>query len=126
MVFTGLSPSFLGQPAAGTLFMGSSAFSVLARVEVPLVMKRRRGSWDLSSRGTKVDVMIWVPTTLTFQEALHAWRIVRSPARNRWSNCAPGAKLMVLHDWCYWVLIPALLTKASSRPNLDCTSLNMR
>ena len=94
IVFTAVSPSVFGQPAAGTLFMGSSEFSVLVRVEVPLVMKRRRGLLlDLSKSGTKVDVMIWVPATLTFQEAIHAWRIVRLPDWNRWSNCAPGLVL---------------------------------
>ena len=48
----------LGQPAAGTLLIGDARFSVPVRVEVPLVMKRRRGSWDLSRRGAKVAVMI--------------------------------------------------------------------
>ena len=48
----------LGQPAAGTLLIGNARFSVPVRVEVPLVMKRRRGSWDLSRRGAKVAVMI--------------------------------------------------------------------
>ena len=48
----------LGQPAAGTLLMGDARSSVPVRVDVPLVMNRRRGSWDLSRRGAKVAVMI--------------------------------------------------------------------
>ena len=75
-----------GQPAAGILLMGSSKFPVPLRVEVPLVMNKRRGSLDLSRKGTKVAVMIWVPTVLTFQEAFHVWRIVILPARNCGSN----------------------------------------
>ena len=71
-----------GQPATGTLLIGRSKFSVPVRVDVPLAINKRRGSLDLSRRGTKVAVMIWVPTVLTFHDAFHAWRIVKLPARN--------------------------------------------
>lgn len=62
---------FFGQPPVGTLLIGKSEFSVPLSVEVPLVINKRRGSFDLSRRGTKVAVMIWVPTGLTFKDAFH-------------------------------------------------------
>ena len=92
MLLCALSVVF-GQPAAGVLLIGRLEFSDPWRVEVPLVMNRRRGLLDLSRRGTKVDVMIWVPTVLTFQEAFQAWRIVSFPECSCWSNWAPKLEL---------------------------------
>ena len=65
-----LFPSKLpfGQPGGEYLFTNKAMFSVPARVEVPEVMKRRRGLGVEKSRGMKVEVMICVPTVLMFQD----------------------------------------------------------
>ena len=68
---------FFGHPAAGTLLSGESRFSVPLRVEVPLVTNKRRASLDLSRRGTKLAVMICVPTVLTFHDC-HGFGVSRS------------------------------------------------
>lgn len=64
-------------------------FSVPARSEVPEVMKRRRGLGAWRSNGMKVEVMICVPTVLTFQDWFHILRSVICPEASCWSNMAP-------------------------------------
>lgn len=81
MLFTAVGV-FFGQPSADALLKCKSGFSVPLREEVPLAINKRRGSLDLSRRGTKVAVMIWVPTVLTFQDAFHVWPIFKLPAWN--------------------------------------------
>lgn len=78
-----------GHPFGGYLFTARAELSVPARVEVPLVMNKRRGLLERSSRGMKTDVITCVPTVLILQDWLHIWRIVKCPEASCWSSCAP-------------------------------------
>lgn len=91
------SKLLLGHPLGGCLLTARARFSVPSRVEVPLVMNRRRALLDLSKRLTKIDVMICVPTVLTFHDWFHIWRMVICPEASCWSSCAP----MIGH--LFWV-----------------------
>ena len=64
-------------------------FSVPASVEVPELMKRRRGLEDFRSSGMNVEVMMCVPVVLTFQLAFHISRWLSLPAATSRSNWAP-------------------------------------
>lgn len=80
-----------GQPLGGDRFTGMYGFVESASVEVPLEMKINLASDDFNNMGTKVCVMIWVPTVLTSQDLFQISRIVMVSV---WSNCAP-AKLRI-------------------------------
>lgn len=95
----------LGQPLGGYLLTARARFSVPARVEVPLVMNRRRGLVEWSNRGVKTDVMTCVPTVLTFQDWFHIWRIVMRPEASCWSSCAPAVGQLLWVDVAAFSLI---------------------
>jgi len=61
-------------------FNGSDdELSVSVNVEVPLVIKMRRGSADLRSKGMAKVVRTWVPETFVSQEAFQASRMLMWP-----------------------------------------------
>lgn len=72
--------------------------SVSAREEVPLVMKMRRGSEDLSRRGTKVSVTMWVPVTFVSHDSFHPCRVVILPVLIVLSKLAPTRGELALSD----------------------------
>lgn len=63
--------------------IGREGLEVPERVDVPLVMKRRRGLVEERRSGMKVEVRIWVPVTLTSHVWFQGWRIVSRPEVRR-------------------------------------------
>lgn len=66
----------LGSPAGAEVFLGSSGSEAPCREERPLVINNNLGSWDLSSSGRNLVVMICAPVTFTSQDLFHACRAV--------------------------------------------------
>lgn len=90
---------------------------------MPEVMNRRRGLGERRRRGMNVEVMIWVPVVLMFQDWFHISRSVISPLESWLSNCAPTQIVNRLLDRLGQsrAIIPALLTKASTLPKFEFT-----
>ena len=80
----------LGQPAGGDCTSAlENPPEAPARDDNPLVMKSRRESAELMSRGMNSCVTIWEPVTLRSYNLVHPSRMVILPEETSRSNVAP-------------------------------------
>lgn len=126
----------LGQPAGGGWMSAlENPLAAPVRDDKPLVMKSRRGSADLRSRGINWCVTTCEPETLRSYVLVQASRMVIRPAAISPSNVAPGK----FRNECHLKErklnnmkegnagdVPALLMRTSMWPAVSETDLTAR